>query len=58
MTAVRWLKILGYSFQQHHQGIYHDGYERPVVLQYRKEFLEKMFGHKKYISKYDGEFMN
>ena len=38
--------------------IYYDGHERPDVLQYRKEFLEKIFGHEKYMSKYDGEFMN
>ena len=58
MTAVRWLKILGYLFQQHHQGIYYNGHERSDILQYRKEFLEKMFRHKKYISKYDGKFIN
>jgi len=46
MTAVRWLKILRYSFQQHYQGIYHDRHERLNILQYKKEFLEKMFGHK------------
>src|SRR6185369_10110517 len=42
-TATRWLSILGYTFTQHHQGTYYDGHGRDDVLQYRKEFLEKMF---------------
>jgi hypothetical protein len=58
MTATRWLNILGYSFQQHHKGIYYDGHEREDVVQYRKEFLEKMFEYEKYMSKFDGEFMD
>ena len=41
MTATRWLNVLGYSFQQHHKGIYYDGHEREDVVQYWKEFLEK-----------------
>ena len=57
MTATRWLNILGYSFQQYHQGIYYDGHERDDILQYRKVFLEKMFEHEKYMSKYEGETM-
>jgi hypothetical protein len=58
MTATRWLNILGYSFQQHRQGIYYDGHERDDVIQYRKKFLEEMFEHEKYMSKYEGEAMN
>jgi hypothetical protein len=58
MTATRWLNVLGYSFQQHHKGIYYDGHEREDVVQYRKEFLEKMFEYEKYMSKFDGEFMD
>ncbi len=57
MTAMRWLNILGYSFQKHHQGIYYDGHERDDVLQYREVFLEKIFEHEKYMSKYEGETM-
>ncbi|PKB97087.1 hypothetical protein RhiirA5_298178, partial [Rhizophagus irregularis] len=57
-TATRWLNVLGYSFQQYRRGIYYDGHERDDVLQYRKEFLEKMFEHEKYMSKYEGESMD
>ncbi|POG61994.1 hypothetical protein GLOIN_2v1785920 [Rhizophagus irregularis DAOM 181602=DAOM 197198] len=55
MTAARWLNVLDYSFQQYRRGIYYDRHERDDVVQYRKEFLEKMFEHEKYMSKYEGE---
>ena len=58
MTAIRWLNILGYSFQQHYQGIYYDEHERDDIIQYRKKFLEEMFEHEKYMSKYEREMMN
>ncbi|GES96660.1 hypothetical protein RCL_jg14675.t1 [Rhizophagus clarus] len=46
ITATRWLNVLSYSFQQYRHEIYYDGHERDDILQYRKEFLEKMFEHK------------
>ena len=52
------LKVLGYSFQQYHRGIYYDEHKREDVLQYRKEFLEKIFEHEKYMFKYEGESMD
>ncbi|GES95772.1 hypothetical protein RCL_jg27997.t1 [Rhizophagus clarus] len=58
ITATRWLNVLGYSFQQYRREIYYDGHERNDVLQYQKEFLEKMFEHEKYMSKYEGESMD
>ncbi|GBB90989.1 hypothetical protein RclHR1_18070004 [Rhizophagus clarus] len=58
ITATRWLNVLGYSFQQYRRRIYYDGHERDDVLQYRKEFLEKMFEHEKYMFKYEGESMD
>ncbi|EXX54095.1 hypothetical protein RirG_237730 [Rhizophagus irregularis DAOM 197198w] len=58
MTTTRWLKVLGYSFQQYRRGIYYDGHEREDILQYRKKFLENIFNHEKYMSKYEGEFMD
>ncbi|GES73102.1 hypothetical protein RCL_jg2158.t1 [Rhizophagus clarus] len=58
ITATRWFNVLGYSFQQYRRGIYYDGHERDDVLQYQKEFLEKMFEHEKYMSKYEGESMD
>ena len=58
MIATRWLNILGYSFQQHHQDIYYDRHKWDNVLQYCKVFLEKMFEHEKYISKYEGKIID
>ncbi|PKK65430.1 hypothetical protein RhiirC2_786171 [Rhizophagus irregularis] len=57
MTTTR-LKVLGYSFQQYRHGIYYDEHEKKDVLQYRKEFLENIFNHEKYMSKYEDEFMD
>ncbi|PKC65218.1 hypothetical protein RhiirA1_461308 [Rhizophagus irregularis] len=57
-TAIRWLRVLGYSFQQYHHGIYYNGYERKNMLQYQKELLEKIFDHENYMSKYEGEFID
>jgi len=48
-------------FQQYHREVYYDGHEREDVLQYRKEFLEKIFEyekHEKYMSKYESESMD
>jgi len=45
-------------FQQYHRGVYYDGHEREDILQYRKEFLEKIFEHEKYMSKYESESMD
>ncbi|CAG8498285.1 817_t:CDS:2, partial [Scutellospora calospora] len=38
-------------------GIYYDGHEREDILEYKKTFLEKIFKHEKYMSKYEDEFM-
>jgi len=57
-TARRWLNILGYSYQRYHLGIYYDGHERDDVIQYCKKFLEEIFEHEKFMSKYEGENMD
>ncbi|CAG8837497.1 30298_t:CDS:2, partial [Racocetra persica] len=41
-TARTWLYCLGLVYQQHQQGIYYDGHERPDIVQYHAIFLEKM----------------
>ncbi|CAG8644217.1 12206_t:CDS:2, partial [Ambispora leptoticha] len=38
--------------------IYYDEHERNDILQYQKEFLEKIYEHEEYMSKYEDEFMN
>lgn len=46
-----------YKFQQHYQGIFYDGHERPDVIEYRKEFLNQMEKYEQLMSKYEGENM-
>ena len=56
-TARRWLKILGYHYQQQKQGIYYDGHEREDVVEYRQIFLSEMAKFEKYMATYEGEDM-
>jgi len=41
-TAISWLKKLGYTCKDVKKGIYHDGHERPDVVEARKKFLEQI----------------
>lgn len=41
-TARRWLRRLGYRWQEVRKGVFIDGHERPDVVEYRKQFLEEM----------------
>jgi len=41
-TAINWLKKLGYVCKDIKKGVYHDGHERPDVVEARKKFLEEM----------------
>jgi hypothetical protein len=41
-TAINWLKKLGYTCKDVKKGVYHDGHERPDVIEARKRFLDQM----------------
>lgn len=41
-TARRWLRRLGYRWQDVKKGVFIDGHERPDVVEYRKWFLDEM----------------
>jgi len=41
-TARNWLRKLGYSCVEVRKGLYHDGHERPDVVEARKKFLDDM----------------
>ncbi|KAJ7264692.1 hypothetical protein C8J57DRAFT_1230464 [Mycena rebaudengoi] len=43
VTAMAWLKKLGYRLRRYQKGIYYDGHERPDVVQKRNEFITDMF---------------
>ena len=42
-TARRWLSKLGFSRVHHQKGVYFDGHERNDVVDYRNEFLQKIY---------------
>ena len=41
-TAIQWLKKLGYTCKDVQKGLYHEGHERPDVVDAQKNFLEQM----------------
>ncbi len=42
-TARAWLISLGFDKKSHHKSVYFDGHERDDVIEYRKEFIDRMF---------------
>ena len=48
-TSVNWLKRLGYSCKDVKKGIYHDGHERPDVIEARKKYLEQIAKYERYV---------
>ena len=57
-TARRWLKKMGWEYKAHSKDIYFDGHERPDVVEYRREFLEKMESLERYMPVFEGENMD
>lgn len=56
-TSCVWLKKLGLTPQSRKKGIYFDGHEREDVIEYRKEFLNKMLAYEKFMPIFEGENM-
>jgi len=50
-TARNWLWKLGYACVEVRKGLYHDGHERPDVVEARKKFLDEMDKYEKCIRK-------
>jgi hypothetical protein len=50
-----WLNKLGYCREKVKKGIYHDGHERPDVVEYRKHFLTKMQTYLPHFSTFGGD---
>jgi len=46
-TARRWLHKLGYSCVEVKKGLYHDGHERPDVVESRQKFLDTMASYER-----------
>lgn len=43
ITAVRWLKKLGFKLRKVEKGVYVDGHEREDVVKSRHDFIEYMY---------------
>ena len=50
--------LWGYKYDERKKGVYYDGYERPDVVKYRKEWLKRMFEYQKLMKDFDGDMMN
>ncbi len=53
----RYLNELGYSYKNIKKGVYVDGHERADVVEYRAEFLNKIFQYEKFMEYYSGDDM-
>src|SRR6266540_5531746 len=48
----------GKKYNKKKKGVYYDGYERPDVVAYRKEWLNRMFEYKKYMKDFDSNMLD
>ena len=49
---------MGYRYDERKKGIYYDGYKRLNVVEYRKEWLKRMFMYKKRMKEFDGNMLD
>jgi len=52
-TAQNWLYVLNFRFQERKKGVYVDGHEREDVVEYRREFLQRMAGWLPFMATYE-----
>ncbi len=57
-TCRNYMHLWGYKYDERKKGVYYDGHERPDVVKYRKEWLEKMFEYQKYMKVFDGDMLD
>jgi hypothetical protein len=53
--AVRWLHLLGFSRKEYSKGAYVDGHERPDVVEYREQFLQRISKYETRMIQYVGD---
>ncbi|PKY59599.1 hypothetical protein RhiirA4_430523 [Rhizophagus irregularis] len=53
-TANRWLKKMGFVYDRYQKGMYVDGHERPDVVEYRKQFLERISMYQNLMPTFEG----
>ncbi|CAB4417942.1 unnamed protein product [Rhizophagus irregularis] len=52
------MHLWGYKYDEKKKGVYYDGYERPDVVKYRKEWLKRMFEYKKSMKDFDSNMLD
>jgi len=54
-TARRWLRKLGFSWEEVRKGVYVDGHERPDVIRDRAQFLNQLENLQPYLVEFDSD---
>jgi len=57
-TCRKYMHIWGYKYDEKRKDVFYDGHERPDVVQYRKEWLKRMFNYKQLMKDYNGEMLD
>ncbi|CAB5381514.1 unnamed protein product [Rhizophagus irregularis] len=57
-TCRNYMHFWGYRYDEKKKGVYYDGHEWPDVVEYRKEWLKKMFEYKKSMKDFDGDMLD
>jgi len=57
-TCRNYMYLWGYKYDERKKGVYYDGHERPDVVKYRKEWLERMFKYQKFMKDFEGDNMD
>ena len=57
-TCRTYMYLWGYKYDEKKKGVYYDGHERPDVVIYRKEWLNRMFEYKKSMKDFDSDMLD
>ena len=57
-TCRKYMHIWGYKYDEKRKDVFYDGHERPDVVQYRKEWLNRMFNYKRLMKDYDSDMLD
>ena len=57
-TCRNYMHLWGYKYDERKKGVYYDGHERPDVVKYKKEWLERMFEYQKYMKVFNSNMLD
>ncbi|CAG8578641.1 11272_t:CDS:2 [Scutellospora calospora] len=57
-TCRTYMHLWGFRYNEKRKGVYYDGHERPDVVIYRREWLNRMFTYRKYMKTFDGDILD